>query len=164
MRRKQVKSLKSRCLETIGPYVTNSIRQTVNRADAVVWYSMLQGDTIHLDPESVIKQQVQKLKHHIWSHVIWYDYNAMFKILLRSIDDAVQITRKSWKPSWDVNLYNQEIEHVTAFIYIAINYEMRHLDFADIPNTVRSMVIERLPNYSKLQSLILRAYHKSTGN
>ena len=77
MRRKSVKSLKSRCFETLGPYVTKCIRKTVSNANSAEWYGMLHGN-LNLTADYVITKQVTLLKNYLWSHIIWYDYDEMF--------------------------------------------------------------------------------------
>ena len=57
MKRKPVKSLKSRCLELLGPFLTKSIRKTVTNASAAKWYGILHGE-LDLEPEHVISKQV----------------------------------------------------------------------------------------------------------
>ena len=106
MRRKSVKSLKSRCFETLGPYVTKCIRKTVSNANSAEWYGMLHGN-LNLTADYVITRQVTLLKNYLWSHIIWYDYDEMFKILLQSIENALHITRKSWSPTSNNAQYRQ---------------------------------------------------------
>ena len=106
MRRKSVKSLKSRCFETLGPYVTKCIRKTVSNANSAEWYGMLHGN-LNLTADYVITKQVTLLKNYLWSHIIWYDYDEMFKILLQSIENALHITRKSWSPTSNNAQYRQ---------------------------------------------------------
>ena len=162
MKKKPVKSLKSRCLELLGPYLTQSIRKTVTNASAAKWYGILHGD-LDLQPEHVIAKQVSLLKKYLWAHITWYDYNEVFKIILQSIEKNVHIARKSWKPSSNVEAHRQQMDHVFAFTEIALNTELRRLDFVDIPNSMRGHVIENLADFSKLHTLVLRAYEHSNG-
>ena len=55
------------------------------------------------------------------------------------------------------------MDHVIAFTEIALNTEMRRLDFADIPNSMRALILENLADFSKLHTLVLRAYENATG-
>ena len=52
---------------------------------------------------------------------------------------------------------------MTAFAAIVVNENLRHLDFADIPNSVRVVIIENLSKFSQLNSLTLRNYSKASG-
>ena len=55
------------------------------------------------------------------------------------------------------------MEYVLAFAEIAFNHELRHLDFGDIPNSIRSIVIEKLSHFKKLTTLILRSHANAKG-
>ena len=109
------------------------------------------------------KKQINLLKHHIWSHIIWYDYYEFFKILVKCINDGVATTRKSWKPSSNLTIFKQEIEHIVLFIDVAINPDMLALDFGDIPPCIRSRILEQLGQFGKLKKLILRNQGNSSG-
>lgn len=119
-----MKSLKAVCFESLGPFLTASIRKTVVNANAAEWFGMLNGQ-LDLKPEMVIKKQVHLLKHYLWSHIIWYDYDVVFKIVLASIDNAIQTTRKLWKPGSNIDAFRNDMENVVAFTEVAANYELR---------------------------------------
>ena len=123
MKRNPVKTLKYFCLANIGPNLTKHIRKLVSKASCATWYGLLHGET-DWDADEVIQKQIKLLKQHIWSHIIWYDYYEFFKILVKSINDGVAITRKSWKPSSNLTVFKQEIEHIVLFIDVAINPDM----------------------------------------
>lgn len=162
MKKKPVKPLKIRCLDILGPFLAKTIRKTVTNASAAKWYGMLNGD-LDLEPDHVIAKQVSMLKKYLWSHVTWYDYNEVFKIILQSVEKNIQITRKSWKPSSNSDYHRREIDHVMAFAEVARNTELRRLDFGDIPNSMRALIIENLGDFSKLHTLVLRAYENCNG-
>ena len=106
MKRKSVKSLKSRCFETLGPFVTKCIRRTVSNANSAEWYGQLHGN-LDINADYIISKQVELLKNYLWSHIIWYDYNEMFKTLLQSIENALHITRKTWNPKSNMSQYRR---------------------------------------------------------
>ena len=106
MKRKSVKSLKSRCFETLGPFVTKCIRRTVSNANSAEWYGQLHGN-LDINADYIINKQVELLKNYLWSHIIWYDYNEMFKTLLQSIENALHITRKTWNPKSNMSQYRR---------------------------------------------------------
>ena len=106
MKRKSVKSLKSRCFETLGPFVTKCIRRTVSNANSAEWYGQLHGN-LDINADYIINKQVELLKNYLWSHIIWYDYNEMFKTLMQSIENALHITRKAWNPKSNMSQYRR---------------------------------------------------------
>ena len=106
MKRKSVKSLKSRCFETLGPFVTKCIRKTVSNANSAQWYGELHGN-LDINADYIINKQVELLKNYLWSHIIWYDYDKMFKTLLQSIENALHITRKTWNPKSNMSQYRR---------------------------------------------------------
>ena len=55
------------------------------------------------------------------------------------------------------------MDYATAFAEIVVNENLRHLDFADIPNSVRVVIIENLSKFSQLKSLTLRNYAQAAG-
>ena len=162
MKRRPVKTLKSRCLTVLGPLITRIIRKTVSNAEAAEWYGVLHGD-FDLTPKSVITGQVSMLKDFLWSHINCQDYDDFFLILIQSIENAIQITRKSFKPSSNINHYRQELDYVIAFAEVALHENLRNLDFADIPTSMRSVIIEKMPILVNLQSLALRSYANAAG-
>ena len=109
MKKKSVKSLKSRCFETLGPFVTKCIRKTVSNANPAEWYGMLHGD-LDFNADYVITKQVELLKNYLWSHIIWYDYDQMFKIMLQSIENSLHITRKSWNQNSNMLQYRKVMQ------------------------------------------------------
>lgn len=151
-----MKSLKTTCLESLAVLITRHIRRMASRVSAAQWFGRLNGQ-LDIDPEQLIRRQVQLLRDHLWSNIIWYDYNEVFKLLLLAIDDAIIITRKAWKPSSNAAQYRHEMETFVNFTDIALNPQHRCLDFLEIPNSVRARIIENLGALTKLESLILRA-------
>ena len=119
MKRKSVKSLKSRCFETLGPFVTKCIRRTVSNANSAEWYGQLHGN-LDINADYIISKQVELLKNYLWSHIIWYDYNEMFKTLLQSIENALHITRKTWNPKSNMSQYRRVS---TNWIPIRMTYD-----------------------------------------
>lgn len=160
MKKKSVKTLKAFCLNSLSIFLTKCIRQTVSRANAAEWYGALHGD-LDLKPIDVIENQVNFLKSHVWSHIIWTDYSTVFQIISQSIEKALQLTRKSWKPTTNHTFYLQELEHVMAFVQVTLNDQIRSLDFADIPTSMRCTVIDNIGIFNKLQAMIIRPYSGS---
>ena len=163
MKRKPVKSLKYWCFESIGPTLTKHIRKVVSKSASAKCFGLLHGE-IDVNPEDVIDQQIKLLKTHIWSHVIWYDFCEFFKIVTRSVEDAILITKKSWKPSINIEHFRQEMDHIVLFTDLAIQPDMLKLDFGEIPPCIRSSLVANLGSFKKLSTLILRPYDNKSGN
>ncbi len=49
------------------------------------------------------------------------------------------------------------METMGEFTDLALNPGLQRMDFIDVPNTVRSRIIEKLDSFKNLQTLILRA-------
>ena len=60
----------------------SNIRKVVSKASSAAWFGLLHGE-IDWDPDEVIGKQIKLLKEHVWSHIIWYDFYEMFKVITK---------------------------------------------------------------------------------
>ena len=115
------------------------------------------------NPDEIIAQQIILLKNHIWSYIIWYDFYELFKVIMKSIENAYCILTKSWKPSANLAQHRQEMDHILRFANLVINPNILKLDFVDVPTCIRSRIVEDLGQFNKLNTLILRSHGKTNG-
>ena len=75
--------LNSMCYNIILDFEGHSnIRKVVSKASSAAWFGLLHGE-IDWDPDEVIGKQIKLLKEHVWSHIIWYDFYEMFKVITK---------------------------------------------------------------------------------
>ena len=144
------------CIKSLPELVTKHVRAMAHKASAMKWYAMFEGNT-DVNRESLLKDQVALSKRYFSENVIWYDYEEVFKSLLKGVEEAVSQTRRKWKPSSDMAQYRQEMEAMSLFTDIVIFPCLRRLDFRFIPMSLRSRVIENLSKFTELRVLIISA-------
>ncbi len=73
-----------------------------------------------------------------------YDYEDVFKALLRGVEDAVTQTRRNWKMSSNMEQYRAEMDAMAVFSSIVVLPMMRRFDFRDVPKSLRSRLTEQV--------------------
>lgn len=152
--KKQVKSLRDFCLKAIPMLVANHIRKMASKSSALQWYSILEGD-MAINRDHLLQAQVEQTQKCINEQIIWYDYEDVFKALLKGVEEAISKTRKLWNPAGDMAQYRQEMEATSSFTDLVLLPMLRRLDFRHIPKSLRSRVVNNFETYSELRVLIL---------
>ncbi|XP_059092006.1 uncharacterized protein LOC131887417 [Tigriopus californicus] len=152
--KKPVKTLRELCLKAIPTLVTTHIRKMASKSSALQWYSILDGD-MEVNRDHLLQAQVKLSQKCINEQIIWYDYEDVFKALLKGVEEAITKTRKLWNPAGDMAQYRQEMEATSSFTDLVLLPMLRRLDFRYIPKSLRSRVVDRFETYSELRELIL---------
>lgn len=112
--RKAPKTLKAACISAIPAMIHKHVRKMAHKASALEWYGFFQGNT-DVDTHQVLRDYAKVLHEFIFSYVIWYDYEEIFKALMVGVEGAIQETRKSWRPKCDIGQYRKEMEAMAKF-------------------------------------------------
>lgn len=70
VRRKAVKPLRTFCLQAIPGLIKEHVRRMAQKASAMQWYSLFEGNA-NVDKEEVLRQQVELSKKYIYENIIW---------------------------------------------------------------------------------------------
>jgi len=118
------------------------------------WYRVFTGyqsDT----PEQMLDIQVEKFKQYLHNNYVWTDREEFFKLILRGVDDGILQVRKSWNKSKKHEQYMKVMEALAVFTNIVENPKLRCLDFQDVPRSIRHRLLEMIPKFAGLRTLII---------
>ena len=135
-------------------FITDHVRNQAHKASAMIWYEAFHGN-FDVDRMTLVNQQVQLFKKHIYENVVWYDHEDVFRALLKGVEVAVTQTRLGWSTSSDMSQYRQEMEAMSAFAEIVLFPPLRRLNFLYIPSCLRTKIVDRLDSFSQLRVLII---------
>ena len=99
--------------------------------------------------------QVDKFNKYLHDNYVWTDREEFFKLLLRGVDDGILQVRKGWNKNKEHEQYMKVMEAVVVFTDIVAIPKLRCLDFQDVPRSIRHRMIEMIPRFAGLRTLII---------
>ena len=87
VQRKPVKSLKICCIKQIPLLIANHARKMASKASALHWHGVFQGN-MKVNKELLMEEQISETRNFIFSHVLWHDYELVFKAILKVIPET----------------------------------------------------------------------------
>merc|ERR1711892_256217 len=153
VRCKQVLSL-TECARRVVPRLVRD--DIVKRAHGIHahWYRVFIGNGCTTSEEA-LEMEVEKFKQYLHENHVWTDREEFFKLLLRGLYDAILQVRKHWNQSKDHDQYMKVVEAMAAFNEILAIPKLRSLDFQDVPRSIRHRMLEMIPRFSGLRTLII---------
>jgi len=153
VRNKSVPTL-SECVKKVVPkLVKDHIVRSAHGIHAQ-WYRVFTG-YLTCTPEEVLEVQVEKFKKYLHEHHVWTDREEVFKLLLRGVDDGILQIRKSWNRGKEHEQYMKVMEAVAVFTEIVAIPKLKSLDFQDVPRSIRHKILDMIPRFIGLRTLII---------
>ena len=153
VRKKQVMTL----VECTKRMVPRLVRDHIVRCAHGIhahWYRVFKGYLATTSEEALIVE-VEKFKQYLHLNHVWTDREEFFKLLLRGLDDAILYVRKTWNQSKQHEQYMKVMEAIAAFTEIVTIPKLRVLDFQDVPRSIRHRLLEMIPRFRGLTTLII---------
>ena len=153
VRNKQVPSL-GECAKRVVPKLVKEHIVRCAHGIHAHWYRVFTG-YLTTSPEQVLAMQVDKFKQYLHDNYVWTDREEFFKLLLRGVDDGILQVRKGWNKNKEHEQYMKVMEAVVVFTDIVAIPKLRCLDFQDVPRSIRHRMIEMIPRFAGLRTLII---------
>ncbi|XP_023336070.1 uncharacterized protein LOC111707239 isoform X2 [Eurytemora carolleeae] len=153
VKHRQVLSLRSCSLHAVPKLVKENIVRAAHATQSS-WYRVFTGD-FEVSSDKIVDNYIIKFREYILQHVIWTDREEVFKLVMKGMEDGFLQVRKSWRPDKDHTQYSKVLEAVSKFTDVLKWPKLNKLDFGDVPRTMRSRILELIPQFLNLSTLII---------